>query len=76
MVFRSASGLPEEFERQLDGKKASRRRVQLQPQSYVHGEYDESRPSLKFPERLKPMASWIRDAGNFLPMADNQGLPH
>jgi FKBP-type peptidyl-prolyl cis-trans isomerase SlyD len=77
MVFLfGQSGLPEEFERQLDGKQAGDAfSFSLTPEQ-AYGEYDEQ-AVVDIPKNVFEIEGQVDNEmlqiGNFLPMADNQG---
>ncbi|SHJ51907.1 FKBP-type peptidyl-prolyl cis-trans isomerase SlyD [Hymenobacter daecheongensis DSM 21074] len=77
MVFLfGQSGLPEEFESQLDGKKAGDSfKFSLTPEQ-AYGEYDQQ-AVVDIPKDVFKVDGQIDEEmlqeGNFLPMADNQG---
>ncbi|SHL89006.1 FKBP-type peptidyl-prolyl cis-trans isomerase [Hymenobacter psychrotolerans] len=77
MVFLfGQSGLPEEFERQLDGKQAGDSfNFSLTPKQ-AYGEYDQQ-AVVDIPKNVFEIDGQIDgemlQVGNFLPMADNQG---
>ena len=77
MVFLfGQSGLPEEFERQLDGKQAGDDfSFSLTPEQ-AYGEYDEQ-AVVDIPKNVFEIDGKVDNEmlqiGNFLPMADNQG---
>jgi FKBP-type peptidyl-prolyl cis-trans isomerase SlyD len=77
MVFLfGQSGLPEEFERQLDGKQAGDAfSFSLTPEQ-AYGEYDEQ-AVVDIPKNVFEIDGQVDNEmlqiGNFLPMADNQG---
>ncbi|OWP62208.1 peptidylprolyl isomerase [Hymenobacter amundsenii] len=77
MVFLfGQSGLPEEFERQLDGKNAGDAfSFSLTPEQ-AYGEYDEQ-AVVEIPKNVfeidGQLDAEMLQVGNFLPMADNQG---
>ena len=77
MVFLfGQSGLPEEFERQLDGKKPGDAfSFRLTPEQ-AYGDYDQQ-AVVEIPKNVFEIDGQIDaemlQVGNFLPMADNQG---
>ncbi|UYZ63991.1 FKBP-type peptidyl-prolyl cis-trans isomerase [Hymenobacter weizhouensis] len=77
MVFLfGQSGLPEEFERQLDGKQAGDSFAFSLTPEQAYGDYDQQ-AVVDIPKNVFEIDGQIDDemlqVGNFLPMADNQG---
>ncbi|MDF7811733.1 FKBP-type peptidyl-prolyl cis-trans isomerase [Hymenobacter sp. YC55] len=77
MVFLfGQSGLPEEFERQLDGKQAGDSFAFSLTPEQAYGEYDEQ-AVVDIPKNVFEIDGQVDQemlqVGNFLPMADNQG---
>ncbi|WP_022824930.1 FKBP-type peptidyl-prolyl cis-trans isomerase [Hymenobacter norwichensis] len=77
MVFLfGQSGLPEEFERQLDGKQAGDSFTFSLTPEQAYGEYDDQ-AVVDIPKNVFEVDGQIDQemlqVGNFLPMADNQG---
>ncbi|UOG72842.1 FKBP-type peptidyl-prolyl cis-trans isomerase [Hymenobacter tibetensis] len=77
MVFLfGQSGLPEEFERQLDGKQAGDSFTFSLTPEQAYGEYDEQ-AVVDIPKNVFEIDGQVDQemlqVGNFLPMADNQG---
>ncbi|UOQ64379.1 FKBP-type peptidyl-prolyl cis-trans isomerase [Hymenobacter volaticus] len=77
MVFLfGQSGLPEEFERQLDGKQAGDSFAFSLTPEQAYGEYDDQ-AVVDIPKNVFEIDGQVDQemlqVGNFLPMADNQG---
>lgn len=77
MVFLfGQSGLPEEFERQLDGKQAGDSFAFSLTPEQAYGDYDQQ-AVVDIPKNVFEIDGQLDDemlqVGNFLPMADNQG---
>ncbi|HEX8427837.1 FKBP-type peptidyl-prolyl cis-trans isomerase [Hymenobacter sp.] len=77
MVFLfGQSGLPEEFERQLDGKQAGDSFTFSLTPEQAYGEYDDQ-AVVDIPKNVFEIDGQVDQemlqVGNFLPMADNQG---
>ncbi|WP_139921695.1 peptidylprolyl isomerase [Hymenobacter sp. DG01] len=70
------SGLPEEFERQLDGKQAGDSFTFSLTPEQAYGDYDQQ-AVVDIPKNVFEIDGQIDEemlqVGNFLPMADNQG---